>query len=89
MAGDGQYYQGKVTNICYKCLIVFGGGGGVHVLTKERHHLYGVWTKLVSMSRLLQFIICLWGPHKNDYIFFRPSTLPAAMYGDPVLNHQI
>ena len=25
--GDRQYYQGKVTNACYKSLFVWGGGG--------------------------------------------------------------
>ena len=62
MSGDTQerlYYQSKVTNARYKSLIEFGGGGGVHVLIKEKHHLFGVWTESETMLRPLQCKVCL------------------------------
>ena len=81
----------------YMSLIVFGEWWREYiymyvVCTEERHHPYGIWAKLASTSKLCgcdlyaQNYYCFWGPHKNKVVFFRPSSLPATMYSDPVLS---
>ena len=72
-----------MTNVCYKSS-GGGGGGGVHVLMLQGLNKIGI-----NVEAFAVYSLSSGGHTQNDYIFLRHSTLPAAMYGNPVPNHQI